>query len=128
MLTAIFEHIDKIRNEKPTKEEFETVQRKLTGEFPLEIETADQIAGKVRTILEYNLPEDYYRTYRDKVATVTPEDVQEAARKYIHAVPHVVIVGKAKKIEKAVKKALPDAKIVKYNTELEPIDGSAKKG
>lgn len=122
MMTAIFEHIEKIRNEKPTSEEFETVQRKLTGKFPLEIETADQIAGKVRTILEYNLPEDYYRTYRDKVAAVTPEDVQEAARKYIHPVPHIVIVGKAKKIEKQIKKALPDAEIVKYNTELERID------
>ncbi len=127
MMTAIFEHIDKIRDEKPTEEEFSTVQRKLTGKFPLEIETADQVAGKVRTILEYNLPKDYYRTYRDNVAAVTPEDVRTVARKYIHAVPHIVIVGKAKKIEKQIKKALPTAKIVKYNTDLERIDG-AKKG
>ena len=122
MMAAIFEHIDKIRSGVPSEEEFATVKKKLTGEFPLGIETADQIAGKVRTILEYNLPEDYYRTYRDKVLAVTPEDVQASAKKYIHPVPHVVIVGKAKKIEKAVKKVLPDATIVRYNTDLERVD------
>jgi zinc protease len=118
MMSGIFEHIAKMRDEEPTKEEFATVQDKMAGKFPLGIETAGQIAGKVRTILEYNLPEDYYNTYRDNVAAVTPADVQSMSRKYIHPVPHIVIVGKAKKVQKQLKEVLPDAKVVLYDTDL----------
>jgi predicted Zn-dependent peptidase len=120
MMKAIFEHVRKIREAEPEEKEFNTVVKKLVGKFPLGIETAGEVAGKVRTTLVYNLPDDYWKTYRDEVAAVTREDVKAAARKYIHPVPHVVIVGKAKKIEKQLKEVLPSAEIVLYDTELKP--------
>lgn len=120
MMRAIFEHIQKIRGEEPGKEEFNTVTKKMVGKFPLEIETAGQVAGKVRTILQFGLEDDYWKTYRDNVAKVTREDVQSVARKYVHPIPHVVIVGKAKKIRKQLEEALPSAEIKIYDTELKP--------
>jgi predicted Zn-dependent peptidase len=119
MLAAIFEHIAKIRDTEPEANEHERVVKKTVGRFPLEIETAREVAGKVRTVLEYNLDADYWKTYRDRVAQVSPADVQLMARKYIHPVPHVVIVGKAKKVEDQVNEALPSAEIVVYDTDLE---------
>jgi zinc protease len=121
MLAGIFEHIARIRNEPPTPEEVAAVVNKAVGAFPLQIETPGDIAGKVRELLIYNLPNDYWRTYRDALAAVTPEDVHEAARKYIHPIPHVVIVGKASKVEKDIKKVFPKAKIKKYDEQLEPM-------
>ncbi len=118
MMQGIFEHIAKIHDTEPTEKEFSAVQAKMTGQFPLGIETAGQIAGKVGTILEYNLAEDYYKTYRDKVAAVTAADVKSVARKYVHLVPHVVIVGQAKTVEKQLKAILPEAKFVFYDTDL----------
>jgi predicted Zn-dependent peptidase len=124
MMAAIFEHIRKIREAEPADEEFNTVVKKLVGKFPLEIETAREVAGKVRTTLVYNLPDHYWKTYRDEVAGVTREDVKAMARKYIHPVPHVVIVGKAKKIKKQLKEVLPkNTEIVLYDTELKPKQG-----
>jgi predicted Zn-dependent peptidase len=120
MMRAIFEHVRKIRATEPEDKEFNTVVKKLVGKFPLEIETAREVAGKVRTTLVYNLPNDYWKTYRDEVAKVSRADVKTIARKYIHSVPHVVIVGKAKKIQKQLKEVLPSAEILLYDTELKP--------
>ncbi len=119
MMRAIFEHIKRIRNEDPTDTEFTDAVTQTAGSFPLEIETPNQIARKVRTILTYGLSNDYWRTYRDEVRAVQKADIKAVASKYIHAVPVIVVVGKAKKVEPLLKEALPDAEIIKYNTDLQ---------
>jgi len=124
MLTALFGHIKKMRTEDPTQREYDEVLTQAIGSFPLGIETADQIAQRVRTILTFNLPADYWKTYRDEVAKVQIGDIKTMARKYMHEVPVVVIVGRADKVESQIKTALPDATIVHYNTDLECVDKS----
>jgi len=124
MLTALFGHIKKMRTEDPTQREYDEVLTQAIGSFPLGIETADQIAGRVRTLLTFNLPTDYWKTYRDEVRKVQIGDIKAMARKYMHEVPVVVVVGRADKIESLVKGALPDATIVHYNTDLECVDKS----
>ncbi len=121
LLAAVFGHIKRMRNEEPSAEEVDRAVQKLIGQVPLQLETADQIASKVREALIYNLPPDYWDGYRDRLASVTPADVKDVARKYIHPIPHVVIVGDAKAVEPQIRQVLPDAKIVKYNTELEKL-------
>jgi predicted Zn-dependent peptidase len=121
MLAALFGHIKAIRSEAPSGEEVSNAVAKLIGGFPLEIETPDDIAAKMREALIYNLPADYWAGFRDQLAAVTPEQVHEAARKYVHPIPHVVVVGNAEKIEPQVQKVLPKAKIVKYDAELNKL-------
>jgi len=126
MLGAIFQHIKRIRTEAPPAAEFDGVVRKMVGSFPLEIETADQIAGRLREALVYDLPTDYWRVYREQLDAVKPEDVKEVARKYVHPIPHVVVVGRADKVEKQIKQVFPKAKIVKYDGELKPLGSGGK--
>ena len=128
MLAAIFEHIKQIRGEAPTQEEVDRVVQKLLGNFPLGLETPSEIAGKVREALIYNLPPTYWETYREELLSVTPESVHEAARKYIHPVPHVVLVGKASKILPQLQEVLPDAEVIVYDEELQPKSGAQAKG
>ncbi|MCA9694797.1 MAG: pitrilysin family protein [Nannocystaceae bacterium] len=118
MLKAIFEHLTKMQKEDPTEQEYHDAVTQIVGSFPLELETPGQIAGKVHTLLTYGLPEDYFRTYRDKVLAVKREDIKATATKYMFSVPIIVIVGKADKIEPQIKQALPNASIVHYDTEL----------
>ena len=99
----------------------ENAVEKLVGSFPLQIETAHQIADKVRDTLTYALPTNYWTNYWDEFANIGVDDIQKISRKYMHPTPHVVLVGDGAKIEPQVKKVLPDAKIVRYNTELEPV-------
>lgn len=122
MLKAIFGHIKKIRDEDVTEKEFDDVTREAIGSFPLSIETAGQVAGRVRTILTYSLPADYYKTYRDEVRKAQLGDMKAMARKYINDVPVVVVVGRADKIESQIKEALPDAAIVHYDTDLKCVE------
>ncbi|MBX7083920.1 MAG: insulinase family protein [Nannocystaceae bacterium] len=121
MLAAIFEHLKRMRNEAPSQEEFDSVVKKMVGSFPLEIETADQIAGRLDEALTYELPLDYWRTYRDQLAGVDMAAVQRVAKDYIHPIPHVVVVGRADKVEKQIQQVFPKAKIVKYDGELHRV-------
>lgn len=121
MLAAIFGHLARIRSEAPSSEEVENAKQKLAGSFPLEIETAHDIAGKLRDSLTYGLPLDYWQDYWDEYAKVGESDVHRVAKSYMHALPHVVLVGDAKAIVPQVQKTLPDAKIVRWNTELERV-------
>ncbi|MBC8071202.1 MAG: insulinase family protein [Deltaproteobacteria bacterium] len=121
MLAAIFGHIKRLRGEAPSEGEFTTVVAKMVGSFPLEIETADQIAGRLREALVYELPPDYWRAYRDQLAAVQVGDVKEVARKYVHPIPHVVVVGNAGKVEPQLKQVFPKAKIIKYDGELKKL-------
>jgi len=63
-----------------------------------------QLSGAYSTILQYKLPEEYYNTYTDKVLSITPESVNEIAKKYIlpgHLV--WVIVGDMSKVEAGIR-------------------------
>jgi len=120
MLAGVFGHIQKIRTEAPTQKEFDDTVEKMIGQFPLEVETASDIVEKVREILVYGLNNDYWATYRDQLSALTPADVQNAAKRYVHPVPHVVIVGDAGKIQEQVKAVLPTAEFKLYSSDLAP--------
>ena len=123
MMNLLFGHIDKLRSEEPTAEEFKATVDYLALSFPLQIETAAQVAGKVGTMLTFGLPEDYYNKYIDSVRAVTPADIKDMATKHVHEVPVVVVVGQAAKVERQLKdvKALEGAKVIKYDTDLKVI-------
>jgi len=117
-LAAVFEHVKTLRKTAPSAEEVQGITAKLVGGFALELETPQQIANKVREALVYNLPQGYWSAYRDAIAGVTAADVHDAARKYMHGAPHVVLVGEAEAIEAQVEQALPNAKVVRYDGNL----------
>lgn len=128
MMDAIFEHIERIRGEDPTEEEFNKARTSLAQSFPLQIETAGQVANQVEAQLTYGLADDYFATYRDEVLKVEMADVKATAAKWIDPNPVIVMVGRKSKITKAISRVeeLKDAKVVVYDTELEVIEGGSK--
>lgn len=121
-LALLLEHIKAMREQQPSAEEVEGEIKKLVGGFPLELETPEQIADKVQEALVYNLPANYWSGYRDQLGAVTPEDVFQAARRYMHGSPHIVLVGEAETIVEQVQEVLPKAKIKRYDGLLQPLD------
>lgn len=120
MLAAIFEHIGRLRTEDMPRQEFEAVVRKIVGAFPVEVETADQVVDRVREQLVYGLPKTYWNNYRAEITQVELSEVRNAALRYIHAVPVVVVVGNAAEIRPQVRRALPTAKVIEYDEVLRP--------
>jgi zinc protease len=79
----ILKEITKMRVELVKEEELETVKNYVTGNFPLQLETANAIATHIINLEFYELEKDYYNTFISKVNSVTREDVLEVANKYL---------------------------------------------
>jgi zinc protease len=79
--------------EGPTEEEVSAARDYLAGVFPLQLETTGQIASQIAEMLIYDLPDDYYADYRDRIRGVTLEEAGEAARQCIRPDEMTVVVG-----------------------------------
>jgi zinc protease len=63
--------------------ELDDSQASFIGRLPLSLESNSGVAGALLNLERYDLGLDYYRCYPDLIAAVTPQDVLEAARRYI---------------------------------------------
>jgi zinc protease len=92
--------IDRMRSEPPLPEELSLAVEYLTGIFPIRFETASAIANALAVQSIYELPPDYFDTYRDRVRAVTSDEVLRCAQ--IHLEPdmlQIVAVGDRKIVE-----------------------------
>jgi len=98
----------KIRNEDVPEQELDEARRAIVASFALSLEQPATLLNAWLTVDYYKLPQDYWDQYPEEVAKVTPQVVQETARKYID-LGHlqVVCVGKGKAIEGGLKKYGP---------------------
>jgi zinc protease len=90
--------------------ELKFAQEYLSGVYPIQSETAAQVAGRVLTVAEYGLPADYNDTYQQKILGVGQASVREMAQQYFNPQNlDVVLVGNASKFLDSLKSAFPDA-------------------
>ena len=96
--SAIHEMIYEIRNiveNGITEEELEEAKANLSGSFGRSLENPSTIASFAINIARYDLPEDYYSTYLQRLNALTVEDINAAAKKYIQPENmYITIVGK----------------------------------
>ena len=80
------------------------------------------LGGTLAELVLYDLPSDYFTTYRDKVEAVTAADVHRVARKYLDANRMaILIVGDRASVEPAIG-SLPFAKLINVlDTEGQPV-------
>lgn len=83
----------------------------LAGVYPIQSETADQVAGRVLAVAEYGLAADYNSAYPDKIRAVTAAEVKAMAAKYMTADNlDVVLAGNVSAFRDELKKEFPSAK------------------
>lgn len=121
----IFREMKGIRNEPVTDKEMELAQNSIAGSFARSLESPQTVASFAINTAIYDLPEDYYSTYIQKVQDVTKEDVKKMAEKYILPVrAYITVVGKGSEVEEGLKKF---GEISYYDTYGNPIDPAAMK-
>ena len=99
----VLSEIDRIRSAPVTADELSLATSYLGGVFPIKYETTDAIARALAALAAYDLPIDYFDTYRDAVRGVSIADVQRAAERYLHPdALQVVVVGDASEIKAPV--------------------------
>jgi predicted Zn-dependent peptidase len=95
-LREILMEIDRIRDEKISAEELSLARDYLEGVFPIRYETTAAIASALATLAIYDLPSDYYDSYRTNIHSVSEDAVLKAARTHLHPeLLQTVIVGDA---------------------------------
>jgi zinc protease len=76
----------------------------LVSGFPSSVQTVQQLAGRIQQLIIWGLPVDFYTTYRERLAAVTPEDVRTVATNRL--TPNnviVVVAGDLSKIEAPIR-------------------------
>ncbi len=115
-----------IRDKPVTEEELKIAKAAYTGSFVRSLEQPSTVARFSLNIKTENLPEDYYKTYLEKLNAVTIEEVQEAAQKYFKADQlRIIIVGNASDVVPNLEKL--GYKINYFDKEGNPlVNGTSK--
>jgi zinc protease len=93
-----------------TRPELDFARDYLAGVYPIQSETAEQVANRVLTAAAFDLPADYNSTYPDRVRAVTPEQANDMARRYLSPDDlDIVLAGNVGAFRDALKKAFPNA-------------------
>jgi predicted Zn-dependent peptidase len=107
-LKEIISEVNKLQAEAPPKDELEGIQNYQAGIFVLQNSNPNGIIGQLSFIDFHGLDESYLTDYVKNVLAVTPQKVQEMARKYIRDEDMtLVVVGDQKKIDKQVESFKP---------------------
>ena len=76
----------------------------LVGSFPNTVQTVQQLAGRMETLLLYGLPLNYWSTYRERLAGTTPDALARLARQHLRPdALTIVVAGDLSKIEAPVR-------------------------
>jgi len=102
-LTEFFKELDAILKQVPP-EELARAKNYVALRYPASFEATADISRRLEDALVYQLPEDYFSTYVQKIQAVTAADVQRVAQKYVQPGRFaVVVVGDQKVIEPKVR-------------------------
>jgi zinc protease len=104
MVELVKEYKDIAGGKPITEQELKDEQDNVTLGLPGTFETVQQLSGAYSNILQYGLPEDYYDTFTQKAMSLTPDEANEIAKKYIlpdHLV--WVVVGDMSKVEAGIR-------------------------
>jgi len=93
-LKEFFHELERIRTEPVSQKEISDAKSYLTGVFPIRLETQEGLIDQLVQIKMYGLPDDYLRTYRERLQEVTIEEIQRVAIQYVRPdEAAIVIVG-----------------------------------
>jgi zinc protease len=104
-MTEFMNELNRIRDKSVPETELEENKRSIVASFALSLEQPSQLLDYAISLKLYALPAEYWDTYPAKIMTVTAEQVQRVARKYI--VPdnlQIVAVGDAEKLKPVLDK------------------------
>jgi len=107
--------LKKIATEKVSEQELQDIKSYLTGTFAYSLQDPQTIANFALNIAKYNLPEDYYTTYLQKLNAVTVDDIKAVAEKYIKPDNAVILIVGDKAIAEKVASFSADGKVSFYD-------------
>jgi predicted Zn-dependent peptidase len=102
-LSEFFKELEGIR--KPIgEEELARARNYVALRYPSGFETTEELAARLEQKVVYGLPDDYFTSYMDRVAKVTPSDVARVTADHLDSRSIlVIVVGDRKKVESEIR-------------------------
>lgn len=114
--SEIIYEMKRMRTELVPDKDLEMVKNALTGSFSRSLEDPSTVARFALNIQKYNLPEDYYETYLERLANVTPADVKAMANKYLKPENALILaVGDVPNMKASLTKFSKNGKVSMYD-------------
>ena len=127
-ITEFFKEMKRLRDEKVSEEELKAAINFLNGNFARSLENPQTIANFALNIARYNLPKDYYKNYLKTLSSVTADDIQQMAKKYLKINnANIIVVGNAAEVANNLRKFSLAGKVNYYDIYGETYDPSSKK-
>lgn len=99
-IAEIRKEIERLAAEPPTAAELDAVKRYRHGIFVLGNSTRRGVISQIAFMNLHGLPREWLTTFIDRLYAVTPEQVQEATKRYLkNDAMSVVIVGDLEKVQ-----------------------------
>lgn len=96
-----------------TQKELDFARDYLAGVYPIQSETAEQVADRVVTVAAFGLPADYNSTYPERIRGVTLAEAREMAKRYLQPDSlDIVLAGNVGAFRDALKRQFPAAQYV----------------
>ena len=109
---VILNLLDQMATGAATPAEMDFARDYLAGVFPIQTETPEQVAGRILTVEQYDLPADYNDTYQQHILGITAEQVKTMSAKYFAPADlDVVLVGNVAAFREALQKEFSAAKL-----------------
>ena len=104
----LIEELKRIRTERVPESELDEARHSIVAGFALSLEQPATLLNFWMTANYFRLPQDYWDRYPEEIAKVSPEAVEQAAKKYVD-LEHLqfVCVGDGKQIKDTLKKYGP---------------------
>jgi len=91
-LAEMMHQLERLRNQVPADSEIAAAKNYLVGNFPLTIQTPEQIANAVASARLRGLPDDYVPRFRDRLAAVTRAQLGVADKRFFTTDKMVIVV------------------------------------
>lgn len=92
---SMIKEIERLLNEPIPPSELEDVKANFIGRLPLSLESNEGVAGSIMNMETYNLGLDYLRNYAEMIRAISMQEVQAAARKYMHPTAYALAIAGA---------------------------------
>jgi predicted Zn-dependent peptidase len=83
-IAIVIEEMKRVQDGKVSAEELATAVNRAVETLPLRFSSAGRKASQFADDYFSRLPEDYWQKYRQRVSSVTAEELQRVAKKYLH--------------------------------------------
>ena len=114
--------MDRLTKESVDAEELQNVKNYLNGRFARSLERPQTVARFALNTARYNLSNDYYATYLERLQAVTSEDVMRVAKKYLLTnQAHIVVVGNKAEVASKLKVFNKEGKVNYFDAFGNPV-------